>query len=536
MNQARAPRLHPGNLRFLAFTVLLLPAISSLSQEVQHLSIPVTGGMPGMPIMTGIERTTNGLKVMWDGPPGYYRLLQKMGLNEGNWQVVGSPTLERQATITQLHSNAFFRVSGPTPAYAGAQACIECHGDIHNSEMDTRHAKALDTLKKINQDKNPSCLPCHTVGYGLPSGFDEKNPNRAHLAGVQCESCHGPAANHAASEFDFTVRPRADIASTVCGGCHTGSHHPTYGEWTTSDHATVTRANMNANSCGRCHIGSARLAMLNGETPPQNDRNIGIVCISCHDPHGRHVFTNVLTGLVYTNQLRNPVSSTNDYFLTTSDVFATKYNPNINLCAQCHNHRGAAWTSNGSAPHHSPQYNMLLGTVGELASGTAKGQPSSHATKLDKQCVTCHMQTEEYVSEDHPAVTGHSFNVESFDTCRSCHPSPEMLTDFVQSSVSSQIQEIKAYLDIWAATRAPLELWTNYGTRSWEFTSPGSLSSGGPGPTASQQTNSIPANIRKARYNIYVVLYDGSYGVHNGRFAISLLENARTWVAQELEK
>ena len=44
------------------------------------------------------------------------------------------------------------------------------------------------------------------------------------LAGVQCENCHGPAGNHVASEDDPTVRPRVEIAATLCGGCHSASH------------------------------------------------------------------------------------------------------------------------------------------------------------------------------------------------------------------------------------------------------------------------------------------------------------------------
>jgi hypothetical protein len=32
-----------------------------------------------------------------------------------------------------------------------------------------------------------------------------------------------------------------------------------------------------------------------------------------------------------------------------------------------------------------------------------------------------------------------------------------------------------------------------------------------------------------------LVLYDGSFGVHNGPFAVELLETAETWVAQELQ-
>jgi hypothetical protein len=44
----------------------------------------------------------------------------------------------------------------------------------------------------------------------------------------------------------------------------------------------------------------------------------------------------------------------------------------------------------------------------------------------------------------------------------------------------------------------------------------------------------VPVNIQKARFNLYLVLYDGSYGVHNAPFAVTLLDTAQTWVEQEL--
>ena len=46
----------------------------------------------------------------------------------------------------------------------------------------------------------------------------------------------------------------------------------------------------------------------------------------------------------------------------------------------------------------------------------------------------------------------------------------------------------------------------------------------------------IPDNIKKARFNLYLVLYDGSYGVHNGPYAFTLLDSARNWVQEELNK
>jgi len=497
--------------------------------QAPHLNFTQPGGMPGLPVVTGIAANSNSVTVTWDGPAGYYRLMRSLSLAGTQWTPVAT-NHNRNATLAlQLASNAFFRVQGPAPQYAGAFACAECHEGIHNSEMNTRHAGALQTLKAAGQGNNKSCLPCHTVGYGLPTGFTTEAAT-PYLAGVQCENCHGPAALHAANPYDLAVRPRIEIAGQLCGGCHTVSNHPTYDEWSGSKHFAVV-GDMNPsgriNSCGRCHSGSARLALIEGEDPVvtvTGDANVGITCVVCHDPHA----TNANPA-----QLRYPVASTNDYFLTTSDVFTNKYNPNINICAQCHNHRGASWTGNSRPPHHSPQYNFLLGTVGEV-NNPAERYTAGHA-RLQKQCVTCHMQTEEYVSEAQPAVTGHSFEVESFDACVQCHPFPELLTQFTMGSIGARIQDVKNTLDLWATTKAPEPLRTKYGALAWEYTNVGGLSTGSPGPSSTEQ-GTIPANIRKARYNLYLVYHDGSFGVHNGPYAVTLLENAKSWVEEELAK
>ena len=33
------------------------------------------------------------------------------------------------------------------------------------------------------------------------------------------------------------MRPSVTISAAVCGGCHTGFHHPTYDEWLQAGHA-----------------------------------------------------------------------------------------------------------------------------------------------------------------------------------------------------------------------------------------------------------------------------------------------------------
>jgi len=549
------------------------------AEEVQHLSITQPGGMPGRAVMTGIQRTTNGAKLSWDGPSGYYQLYYKTNLNSSTWQKFGSPNLNRTTNITTLLKDAFFRVAGPSSQFAGSQACLECHANIHAEEVLTPHADAFQTLVNVGQQRNPSCLPCHTVGYGLPTGYNT-NTSPAHLRGVQCESCHGPAGNHVANEMDLTARPRIEIASQVCGGCHTTSKHPTYDEWSTSGHAIVTE-DMNPtsriNSCGRCHSGTARLAMVKGVSATTiantltNDANVAITCAVCHDPHAQHVWTNAVNGVVSTNQLRYPMASTNYFSLSTSATFTNRFD--INVCAQCHNDRGASWTSSSRSPHHSPQYNVLLGTVGILpGSGTniidcaTNSHPGAHAGLPDSarssisgtyyltnQCVSCHMQP-----DPEPAVShSHRFTLDTYTACLQCHPTnPDQLVPLITfPAVSNRVYKLKRELDTWASTVAPPSLRSN-GVLAWEYTTPGGLDwttnafgvrTGWcindnvrfTGPPAGQSTPPsgqflVAKPIQQARFNLYIVLNDNSWGAHNPQFVLTLLDTAYYWVVQEL--
>lgn len=319
------------------------------------------------------------------------------------------------------------------------------------------------------------CLECHTPIQQTLNG------TRHPQVGVTCESCHPSTANHAANPDDPAARPVLDALGTVCGTCHTGSQHPIYGEWKASGHASAA-----------------------------------VGCPTCHEPHKP-------TG--FPDQLRAGLFSTND-------------NSSVNLCAQCHNDRGASWTTSSAPPRPTPQYNMMLGTVGELESGLPHYDPSYHALFITNQCVGCHMQTAPYRSPTQPAVTGHKFTVDSYGICAGCHGSVVNASNFVvfvTSVITSQINEVKASLDQWATTKAPPSLTAKYGKRAWEYTTPGALSPGGSGPNAAGQAL-IPANIKKARFNLYLVLYDGSFGVHNGPYSVTLLDTAQNWVDQELSR
>jgi hypothetical protein len=563
----------------LALAVLGACRLPLPAQPVQHQVIVQPGGMPGLPVMTGISKLTNGVQLTWDGPSGYYQVFQKSNsLNAAQWLALGKATnLTRTALITKVYSNAFFRVSGPSPKYAGSKNCLPCHNSICRYETNTAHASAFvsRTFQTSGGQTNVSCLPCHTVGYGLPTGFVSATATPL-LGGVQCENCHGPAANHAASPDDPTVVPRVDIAATVCGGCHSASHTtytnpPTYEEWSASNHGAVVpdalkamaSSTNNINNCGACHSGSARLAFISGQNPAAtltNDYNIPITCVVCHNPHQ--------TNSVAPVQLRNPVFSTNNFHLVSADVasvnaFTNKYNAstNINLCAQCHNDRGSAWTDTARAPHQSLQYNFLIGAVGEFPGGASTFNPGPHTGLpesasgsisgtfyLTNQCVSCHMSSVASTAAPH----NHSLAV-NYDVCANCHDGRAVAAMW-SSYLSNKVSLVIYNLNRWSATKAPASLRTN-GVVPWEYTTPGGLtwktnaagfviswvqndSVNFTGPNAAGQgllTTNYPG-ILKARFNMYLYLKDGSYSVHNPIFAYFLVDAAENWVLQELNK
>ncbi len=541
-----------------AFFVAVYPLAAAPSRILK----PSLGGVDPRPVILSTTNSQGQLQATVGGfQSGPFQAEYSTNLAGGGWTKIGQVFTNNifDVNLPNLGGVCFFRIGGAYPSYASASvgglACGQCHSlanggstphDItYDYWIETPHAKAFANLVKDNPANatNKSCLPCHTVAYGYPGGY---TPGNIALEGVQCESCHGPGGVRHRTGKDKL--PAIETTSMVCGGCHSVAKHPAYDDWKLSGHAEInqdvaslfrdpTNGPANMVRCGSCHSGAVRAFLFtpwgDGSLDPAEAGREGIVCVGCHDPHAK---------TVYGHQLRNPLYSTNFYSVTpaTNSVgFFQQYQPGVNLCAQCHNARGAAWTDTSRPPHHSPQYNLLLGNIGALPTTTQPNQPSSHGLLIANQCVGCHMPQKPYGGEGHPAVTGHAFEVSSYASCLPCHPFPELLAQFTVSAVSNQVVQVKLMLDNWALTRAPGELRANYGVRAWEYTNPGELSNPpgvtGVGPATAEQAL-IPANIKKARFDLYLVLHDGSYGVHNGPHSIALLDSARNLIQTEMVK
>jgi hypothetical protein len=447
--------------------------------------------------------------------------------------------------------------TGGTMNYVGVLACADCHEDTVNEWVQTPHSHAFETLKAIGQQNNSQCLVCHTVGFGTPLGFKNEAAT-PHLTGVQCENCHGPAANHVAVTRDASVRPKVTMASEVCGGCH-NFHHPTFDEWKLSSHATPVPgpaedfleqgapAMMN---CGPCHSGAVRESLLeayeHGTVPLLPNRidaaYFGITCAVCHDAHA-----NMDNPPRQPNPMvRNPLYSLANFSYSNStnlQSFSLQYNPDIQVCGQCHNMRGAAWQNTSRAPHHSPQYNLL---IGQGAYDLSQGSPSPHGQLIDTQCSHCHSLSLSSSTGSASAYTstnyymGHTTQID-YQACVVCHITTNAAihaVEVTQQGVTNQIASVKALLDQWATNKAPADLQSKYGTLAWEYSSPGDLSnpngdSSIKGPTSSEQAQ-IPDGIKQARFDLYLVTYDGSFGVHNGDYSRYLLNVAKTNVTAAL--
>ena len=288
------------------------------------------------------------------------------------------------------------------------------------------------------------------------------------------------------------------------------------------------------NVCGQCH--NTRGARWDG-------RGYGLITNS-------YAVTNYVVGAAYTNQY---TTNYNQYGQIVGVTTNTSPTGGVVTNAVATNvlvvTTGLTTTTNGFSrqPHLSPQYNMLIGILQPDYLNTTNGSTlytngvlnngigiyATHSGIKNRspyntnQCATCHVPS--YTASSGANVSGHTFAMDP-NGCAlgGCHTSgwPDWV-DY-QVTTTNNITGVVDLLNTWATNYAPA-IFTNfnkYQGDSWEYTSVGSLGTqGGTGPSTSDQLL-LPTAIQQARFDVYMVAGDGSYGVHNPTFIPLLLRDA----------
>jgi hypothetical protein len=416
-----------------------------------------------------------------------------------------------------------------TPYYVGGPSCA-CHeaanGLVSKWEQ-TGHAVAWETLQGSGHVSS-SCIPCHTVGYFVGydlvpnsgnSGYDEAPIEK--FENVQCEDCHSPASEHIAT--DGTAPMVVDYNAMNCGKCHEGTHHPYYSEWQQSLHGqALENHGASVTSCQGCHEGVGAATRLSGDLSTfYGSGSVGrpdtsefalepIVCQACHSSHSA----------ANPGQMRTVANvvlvEANGQQPTVSDGGVGK------LCMHCHHARHSAeeQLEFGDAhfgPHPSTQGDMLSGNSGYEGVASA-GFVWGRAIHLyiENSCKTCHLQTQEYGSEQNPAVTGHLF-VPTVEACAYCHGT---ITDFEEIPASGDFDGDGTVEGLQVEVEGLIELLTEALVADGLDTV-GTDVAGALGDTAKSTYTQ-----REAGYNLVFVEDDGSMGVHNPRYAVKLLQQS----------
>ena len=187
-------------------------------------------------------------------------------------------------------------------AYAGSEACLDCHDDIYNTKAASRHAgvsceachgpaaghvEAPDDVKPQAPRGRDYCPFCHGYNQARPTGFPQilvvqHNPGQACMT---CHQPHNPTTPHTPEECSACHRSIANSkmvshhATLECTQCHTV---PT--EHKNNPRAARPTKPENRSTCATCHAQDAN--------SPQQIPRVSISehyprykCWDCHYPH-----------------------------------------------------------------------------------------------------------------------------------------------------------------------------------------------------------------------------------------------------------
>ncbi|MEZ5740690.1 MAG: multiheme c-type cytochrome [Burkholderiaceae bacterium] len=124
--------------------------------------------------------------------------------------------------------------------YADERACAGCHPRAAKVWRGSAHARAFESLSKVDKTHDANCVGCHSIGFGEPGGFVSAGVS-PFLRNVGCQACHGPAKQHLQTGGADPMASLAYKGEKVCAGCHQSAHSPSFdfaGYWSRITHPT----------------------------------------------------------------------------------------------------------------------------------------------------------------------------------------------------------------------------------------------------------------------------------------------------------
>jgi hypothetical protein len=378
----------------------------------------------------------------------------------GTW--MGEMTTMAQNTCTLCHSNTIapdvFTPWKGTKHYSALQRALDGEDGASLSE-ETLLACTLGYDRTASNGGFDDVAA--TAGWTLPAtpqqgDYDAllNTPKLGQLAGIQCESCHGPqgADQHGphANSTNLDLAGRISWSSSVCASCHQrnpDNYKPE--QWAESKHADLTLAYADATvegrgttaaHCGRCHsaqgfgqyvkqLAQGYSGLLTSDGKPAAPGNpspnaatiasltaLGLTqatvepqsCAACHDPHDA---TNP-------SQLRihDAVASLPNGMTGISGAGAGM------ICIACHNTRNGehsdfvAAPASYTAPHTAAQTDVVYGFNAYFV---PRYNLSKHLAVKDS-CVGCHTRIATASQQAAQQTSNHSFKVDN-TICSACH-------------------------------------------------------------------------------------------------------------------
>ena len=397
-----------------------------------------------------------------------------------------------------------------------------------------------------------SCIKCHTLGYDpyhSNGGFDDvatqegwtfphpaagvydaQSAGIKNMANIQCENCHGPGSQH------FGKHDAAQIVSSfnvgVCAICHdSGSHHYRPREWRYSGHSSTPARS--SGSCAACHTAQGFAQSMAGEAVTTPSSPEPQTCAACHDPHD----------VTNTHQLRK----IGDVTFPNGEIAAS---PGVaSVCYECHKGRrdttdAAQMFADLRAPHHNVQAAIFEGFNAFEINGPYSNSP--HSAYVTTKCVYCHMADGPAHGEagEHE-VGSHSFNVthngvENFaNACNTtgCHVGNPVTSydrqafgnfdglngaQGVQTEIHGLIGVLRDEINSQLTTSAQLTVPGQIVEMSDSHGRIHAFIAGTEDDSAAVWTEAQ----FQAAYNLFLVEFDGSYGIHNTRYVVRLLQQS----------